>query len=79
MKAARQQIRKAEKAQSKRTADIGCTGTKKSTKKTGGRCYKSAGEALKTQIAFNLCGVVFLCVVIIKVNSGHVLCYLQRS
>ncbi|KAB1210424.1 TSL-kinase interacting protein 1 [Morella rubra] len=45
MKAARQQIRKAEKAQSKRTADIGCTGTKKSTKKTGGRCYKSAGQA----------------------------------
>jgi hypothetical protein len=45
MNAARQRNRKADKAPSKCMADIDCTGKKKSTKRTGGESYKSAGEA----------------------------------
>ncbi|XP_059433568.1 TSL-kinase interacting protein 1 [Corylus avellana] len=45
MNTARQRNRKAVKAPSKCVADIDCTGKKKSTKRTGGQSYKSAGKA----------------------------------
>lgn len=45
MNAARQRIRKADKAPSKCMADIDRTGAKKSTKRTGGQSCKSAGQA----------------------------------
>ncbi|XP_041009644.1 TSL-kinase interacting protein 1 [Juglans microcarpa x Juglans regia] len=43
MKTTRQQNRKAN-VPSKRKADLGCTGAKKSTKRTGGRSFKPAAE-----------------------------------
>ena len=45
MNMARQRTKKTDKAPSKRIADVGQTGAKKSAKRTGGQSHKPAGEA----------------------------------